>query len=138
MAGTLRSGSKRGPVSVADLVMRIEAGPQGPKNIVIFDFDGTLIAGYSASAFFQAHLRKLLAAHRGGIKTVMIPEENVKDLQDIPENVKNQLEIVPVRWIERVLEVALESAPTPLPDEEVPVAAAKAEEGAAKTTVVPH
>ncbi|KAF1854453.1 hypothetical protein Lal_00013059 [Lupinus albus] len=81
---------------------------------------------------------KLLAAHRGGIKTVMIPEENVKDLQDIPENVKNQLEIVPVRWIERVLEVALESAPTPLPDEEVPVAAAKAEEGAAKTTVVPH
>ncbi|MBA4341758.1 MAG: endopeptidase La, partial [Methylibium sp.] len=64
---------------------------------------------------------KLLAAHRGGIKTVMIPEENVKDLQDIPENVKNQLEIVPVRWIDRVLEVALESAPQALPDEE-PVA----------------
>ena len=81
---------------------------------------------------------KLLAAHRGGIKTVMIPEENVKDLQDIPENVKNQLEIVPVRWIERVLEVALEAVPTPLPDEEVPVAAAKPEEGAAKSTVVPH
>ena len=54
---------------------------------------------------------KLLAAHRGGIKTVMIPEENVKDLQDIPENVKNQLEIVPVKWIDRVLEVALESMP---------------------------
>ncbi len=73
---------------------------------------------------------KLLAAHRGGIKTVMIPEENVKDLQDIPENVKNQLEIVPVRWIERVLEVALESAPKPLPEEEaVP---AKAAEEAAK------
>ncbi|MCV2366277.1 endopeptidase La [Paucibacter sp. DJ1R-11] len=69
---------------------------------------------------------KLLAAHRGGIKTVMIPEENVKDLQDIPENVKNQLEIVPVRWIDRVLEVALESMPVPLPDEE-PAAAAKAE-----------
>ncbi|MGE1157127.1 S16 family serine protease, partial [Pseudomonas kitaguniensis] len=66
---------------------------------------------------------KLLAAHRGGIKTVMIPEENVKDLQDIPENVKNQLEIVPVRWIEHVLEVALESMPTPLADEEVAVAA---------------
>ncbi|RTL34291.1 MAG: endopeptidase La, partial [Burkholderiales bacterium] len=81
---------------------------------------------------------KLLAAHRGGIKTVMIPEENVKDLQDIPENVKNQLEIVPVRWIERVLEVALESVPTPLPDEEVPVAAAKPEEGKAVTPVVPH
>ena len=69
---------------------------------------------------------KLLAAHRGGIKTVMIPEENVKDLQDIPENVKNQLEIVPVRWIDRVLEVALERMPTPLVDEE-PVVAAKPE-----------
>jgi ATP-dependent Lon protease len=61
---------------------------------------------------------KLLAAHRGGITTVMIPEENVKDLQDIPENVKSQIEIVPVRWIDRVLEVALETLPTPLPDEE--------------------
>jgi ATP-dependent Lon protease len=81
---------------------------------------------------------KLLAAHRGGIKTVMIPEENVKDLQDIPENVKNQLEIVPVRWIERVLEVALESNPVPLPDDEVPVAAAKSEESTAKSSVVPH
>jgi ATP-dependent Lon protease len=81
---------------------------------------------------------KLLAAHRGGIKTVMIPEENVKDLQDIPENVKNQLEIVPVRWIDRVLEVALEAVPTPLPDEEVAVAATKPDEGAAKATVVPH
>ncbi|MCV2367434.1 endopeptidase La [Roseateles oligotrophus] len=69
---------------------------------------------------------KLLAAHRGGIKTVMIPEDNVKDLQDIPENVKNQLEIVPVRWIDRVLEVALESMPVPLPEDE-PVVAAKAE-----------
>ncbi len=81
---------------------------------------------------------KLLAAHRGGIKTVMIPEENVKDLQDIPENVKNQLEIVPVRWIERVLEVALEAVPTPLPDEEVPVAAAKPDEKAASSTAAPH
>jgi ATP-dependent Lon protease len=61
---------------------------------------------------------KLLAAHRGGIKTVMIPEENVKDLQEIPENVKNHLEIVPVKWIDKVLEVALISAPQPLPDEE--------------------
>ena len=59
---------------------------------------------------------KLLAALRGGIKTVLIPEENAKDLQDIPENVKNGLEIVPVRWIDRVLELALERAPTPLPD----------------------
>ena len=61
---------------------------------------------------------KLLAAHRGGIKTVIIPQENVKDLQDIPENVKNHLEIVPVKWIDQVLEVALESMPQPLPDEE--------------------
>ena len=51
---------------------------------------------------------KLLAALRGGIKTVLIPEENAKDLQDIPENVKNGLEIVPVKWIDKVLEVALE------------------------------
>ena len=51
-------------------------------------------------------------------RQVLIPEENVKDLQDIPENVKNNLEIVPVRWIDRVLELALESAPQPLPDEE--------------------
>ena len=61
---------------------------------------------------------KLLAAHRGGITTVIIPEENVKDLQEIPENVKNRLEIVPVKWIDRVLEVALESVPQALPDEE--------------------
>ena len=60
---------------------------------------------------------KLLAAHRGGIKTVLIPEENVKDLAEIPDNVKNHLEIVPVRWIDKVLEVALQSAPQPLPDE---------------------
>ena len=61
---------------------------------------------------------KLLAAHRGGIRTVLIPEDNVKDLQEIPENAKSNLEIVPVRWIDRVLEVALESIPVPLPEEE--------------------
>ena len=54
---------------------------------------------------------KLLAALRGGIKTVLIPEENAKDLQEIPENVKNGLEIVPVKWIDKVLEVALERMP---------------------------
>ncbi|NYT86661.1 endopeptidase La [Pollutimonas harenae] len=69
---------------------------------------------------------KLLAAHRGGIKVVMIPEENVKDLADIPDNVKNHLEIVPVRWIDRVLEVALQNMPTPLSDEEVAKLAAEA------------
>jgi ATP-dependent Lon protease len=69
---------------------------------------------------------KLLAAHRGGIKVVMIPEENVKDLADIPDNVKNHLEIIPVRWIDRVLEVALQNMPTPLSDEEVARLAAEA------------
>src|SRR5690606_16149582 len=62
---------------------------------------------------------KLLAALRGGIKTVLIPEENVKDLQDIPENVKSGLEIVPVRWVDQVLKHALERMPEPLTDEEV-------------------
>ena len=61
---------------------------------------------------------KLLAAHRGGIKTVLIPEENVKDLAEIPDNVKNRLEIIPVKWIDRVLEIALQRQPTPLPEEE--------------------
>ncbi|MDP3823174.1 MAG: endopeptidase La [Burkholderiales bacterium] len=67
---------------------------------------------------------KLLAAHRGGITTVIIPEENVKDLAEIPENVKNKLEIVPVKWIDRVLEVALERVPEALPEDE-PVKAAE-------------
>jgi ATP-dependent Lon protease len=76
---------------------------------------------------------KLLAALRGGIKTVLIPEENVKDLQEIPENVKNGLEIVPVKWVDKVLEIALERMPTPLPDDEaVPAPAAK--KAAAKST----
>jgi ATP-dependent Lon protease len=64
---------------------------------------------------------KLLAAHRGGIKTVLIPEQNVKDLAEIPDNVKNKLEIVPVRWIDKVLEVALERQPIALSDEEAAV-----------------
>jgi ATP-dependent Lon protease len=68
---------------------------------------------------------KLLAAHRGGVKTVLIPEENVKDLQDIPENAKDKLDIVPVRWIDQVLEHALEKIPEPLPEDE-PIAAADA------------
>ena len=62
---------------------------------------------------------KLLAALRGGIKTVLIPESNMKDLQEIPDNVKNGLEIVPVKWIDTVLEVALERKPAPLADDEV-------------------
>ncbi len=67
---------------------------------------------------------KLLAALRGGIKTVLIPEENAKDLQEIPDNVKQGLDIVPVRWIDKVLELALERHPVPLTDEEVAAAAA--------------
>jgi ATP-dependent Lon protease len=59
---------------------------------------------------------KLLAAHRGGIKTVLIPEENVKDLVEIPDNIKNKLEIMPVKWIDKVLEIALERQPEPLPE----------------------
>jgi ATP-dependent Lon protease len=57
---------------------------------------------------------KLLAAHRGGIKTVLIPSANEKDLVDIPANIKKDLEIHPVKWIDQVLDLALESAPQPL------------------------
>jgi ATP-dependent Lon protease len=87
---------------------------------------------------------KLLAAHRGGIKTVIIPEENVKDLQDIPENVKNHLEIVPVKWFDQVLAVALESVPQALPDDEPaktddkPEAAAAKPEAAASGDLLKH
>jgi ATP-dependent Lon protease len=64
---------------------------------------------------------KLLAAHRGGIKTVLIPQENVKDLAEIPDNIKNRLDIHPVKWIDQVLELALERKPEPLADKpEVP------------------
>ncbi len=81
---------------------------------------------------------KLLAAHRGAIKTVIIPEENVKDLADIPDNVKNRLEIVPVKWIDRVFEIALERSPEPLPEEEpTEVKPATAEAPAAAKTAAP-
>jgi len=81
---------------------------------------------------------KLLAAHRGGIKTVLIPEENAKDLQDIPANVKNQLEIVPVKWIDQVLEVALESVPQALADEEPPKVEPKPEPAAGTGDSLKH
>jgi ATP-dependent Lon protease len=82
---------------------------------------------------------KLLAAHRGGIKTVLIPEDNVKDLTEIPENIKNRLDIHPVKWIDQVLELALERKPEPLPSPSPvsgpgPVAA----EGGVASVVIKH
>jgi ATP-dependent Lon protease len=62
---------------------------------------------------------KLIAAQRGGIKIVLIPEENVKDLAEISDNVKNKLDIHPVKWIEQVLEMALERNPVPREDAEI-------------------
>ena len=56
---------------------------------------------------------KLLAAMRGGIRTVIIPEENRKDLVDIPKSVTQQMKIVPVRWIDEVLDLALERPISP-------------------------
>ncbi|MAV75517.1 MAG: endopeptidase La [Cellvibrionales bacterium] len=61
---------------------------------------------------------KLLAAHRGGIKTVVIPDENERDLKEIPDNIKDALTIKPVKWLDEVLEIALESTPSPLSDED--------------------
>ncbi|MCH8929383.1 MAG: endopeptidase La [Proteobacteria bacterium] len=68
---------------------------------------------------------KLLAAHRGGIETVLIPKENAKDLTEIPRNIKDKLDIRPVRWIDEVLEVALQHMPSPIDDK--PSAASKDE-----------
>jgi ATP-dependent Lon protease len=56
---------------------------------------------------------KLLAAHRGGIRTVLIPDENTKDLAEIPQNIKDNLDIRPVKWIDEVWQLALKSMPTP-------------------------
>jgi ATP-dependent Lon protease len=82
---------------------------------------------------------KLLAALRGGIKTVLIPEDNIKDLADIPDTVKNAMEIEPVKWIDRVLELALASPPVPLPDEEIPViGAVKASDTVSSGDVFKH
>jgi len=84
---------------------------------------------------------KLLAAHRGLIKTVLIPEENVKDLVEIPDNIKNRLEIVPVKWVDQVLDVALERKPEPLAEGATQAAAAVPpvpEEKPVASTVVTH
>ena len=80
---------------------------------------------------------KLLAARRGGISVVLIPQENEKDLVEIPDNIKAKLDIIPVRWIDEVLEVALAHQPTPLPEEtEVSVPAAKVKPKEKKSTGV--
>jgi len=76
---------------------------------------------------------KLLAAQRGDIKIVLIPEENSKDLAEIPDNVKNRIEIIPVKWIDQVLKVALERQPVPLTDDD-PNAAAPAKAVATEAT----
>jgi ATP-dependent Lon protease len=75
---------------------------------------------------------KLLAAHRGGIRTVVIPEENTRDLKEIPDNIKADLDIRPVKWIDEVLDIALAYHPTPLPEEAEEPAAADAKKGHAE------
>jgi ATP-dependent Lon protease len=80
---------------------------------------------------------KLLAAVRGGLKTALIPEENVKDLADIPDTIKNKIEIVPVKWIDQVLERALEHLPQALAEPEAPTPAA-APGDAVPQSVVTH
>jgi ATP-dependent Lon protease len=81
---------------------------------------------------------KLLAAVRGGIRLALIPEENVKDLAEIPDTIKNRIEIQPVRWIDKVLELALERMPLPLPDQPETPAVAVVAEDAAVAGVVTH
>ena len=78
---------------------------------------------------------KLLAAVRGGLGRVLIPEENVRDLAEIPDNIKNKLEIIPVKWIDKVLELALERLPQPLPETGATPVAAEAENAAAQSIV---
>ena len=82
---------------------------------------------------------KLLAALRGGIRTVLIPEENRKDLADIPENVTRDLEIVPVKWIDQVLDIALVkplSEPQKMPPVKKKVAKSRAKQS--QSGVRPH
>ncbi|MBK6357793.1 MAG: endopeptidase La [Betaproteobacteria bacterium] len=79
---------------------------------------------------------KLLAAVRGGLKTALIPEENVKDLTEIPDNIKNKIEIVPVKWIDQVLERALERMPEALPEPAVADSAVQSSADAAAASAV--
>ena len=81
---------------------------------------------------------KLLAAHRGGIKTVLIPEENRRDLKDIPDNVLGDIDVRPVRWIDEVLEVALSREPVPFVADDAAQAVAQDEEPAIKERPSAH
>jgi ATP-dependent Lon protease len=81
---------------------------------------------------------KLLAAVRGGLARVLIPEENVRDLAEMPDNIKNRLEIIPVRWIDRVFEEALERLPEALPDVAVAPAVGAGSENDSAQTIVTH
>ncbi len=81
---------------------------------------------------------KLLAAVRGGLARVLIPEENVRDLAEIPDNIKSKLEIIPVKWIDRVLELALERLPQPLPEESSASVVAASGDGGATQSIVTH
>jgi ATP-dependent Lon protease len=69
---------------------------------------------------------KLLAAHRGNIRTVIIPADNERDLVEIPDNIKADLAIKPVKWIDQVLEIALEHLPVPLAGAKLAIAAVEA------------
>jgi ATP-dependent Lon protease len=81
---------------------------------------------------------KLLAAHRGGIKVVLIPAGNERDLRDIPDNIKEDLDIRPVKWIDDVLAVALQFQPTPFSDQEYEELEEKAREGKSASRISTH
>ncbi len=81
---------------------------------------------------------KLLAAQRGGIKIVLIPEGNVKDLAEIPESIKNRLDIQAVKWIDQVLEAALERKPEPLPEKPEGIELVPAIEGEVGVGLIKH
>ena len=81
---------------------------------------------------------KLLAAHRGGVTTVVIPDENSSDLKEIPDNIKNDLKICRVKWIDEVLDIAFETKPTPLSDEEFNKASSAAKEDIASGIANTH
>jgi ATP-dependent Lon protease len=83
---------------------------------------------------------KLLAAHRGGISTVLIPQDNEKDLVEIPKNIKDKLTIVPVKWIDQVMDHALAHPPVPeaAKDDKKPESKSPSDEQKTDDTVRPH